>query len=234
MPSIGVVTFVTIDGKREGEVTIQPNHRGNYVIRFDRGFVLERREEDPVLWPKLAELRGRVWAAGMLPEEYQKYVDEGRIKMVEQMPPESSETLPVPPGQKDPISLDLIADGMKMATFNDEYGHRYYQYQSVKDLMERGQHGATGEPVRNVKSYTAKIEGKTRVKFEGKPYDLVVISPGKYQLEDEEGKVIKEYDDTALDTAPLTYIGGGRRKTRRSKKRRASRRAKMRTRRSRS
>jgi hypothetical protein len=230
----GVATFVTIDGKREGEVTIQPNQRGNYEIRFDRGFELERREEDPVLWPKLGEMRGGVWAAGMLPEEFQKYVDERRIKMVEQMPPPSSETLPVPPGQNDPISLNLITDGMKMATFNDEYGHRYYQHQSVNDLVERGHKVFPGQPVRNVKSYTAKIQGKTRVKFEDKPYDLVVISPGKYQLEDDEGKVIKEYDDTALDTAPLTYIGGGRRKTRRSKKRRASRRAKKRTRRSRS
>jgi hypothetical protein len=231
MPPIGVVTFVTADGEREGGVTIKVNPRGKYYIAFDQGFVLTREEEDPVLWPKLAEMKGRVWAAVMSPEEYQKYVDEGRIKVAEQMPPE---TLPVPPGQNDPISRELITDGMKMATFNNEYGHRYYQYDTVEQLMKNGQEGATGEPVRNVKSYTAKIEGKTRVMFEGKPYDLVVISPGKYQLEDDGGKVIKEYDDTDLDTAPLDHVGGGRRKTRRSKKRRASRRAKMRTRRSRS
>jgi len=232
MPPIGVVTFVTIDGKREGEVTIQPTTRGTYLIMFDRGFDLKRQEEDPVLWPKLTEMRGRVWAAGMVREEFQKYVDDGRIKVA--MPPESDETRPVPPGQKDPVSLDLITDGMKMATFNEEDGHRYYQYQTVKELMERGQHGATGEPVRKVKSYTAKIEGKTRVTFEGNPYDLVVISPGKYQLEDDKRKVIKEYDDTTLDEANLNLVGGGHRKSRRVKKRHVSRRAKKHTRRSRS
>ena len=233
MLPIGVVTFVMMNGKK-GEVTIKRNPIGNYTMAFDRGFTLEREEDDPALWnTSMTETANGFWMIGMTPKDYQKYVDEGRIEVAEQMPPESDEIRPVPPGQKDPVSLDLITDGMKMATFNDEYGHRYYQYDTVKQLMDRGQHSVTGEPVRKVKSYTAKIEGKTRVTFKGKPYDLVVISPGKYQLEDDTGAVIKEYDDTALDTAPLAY-GGGRRKTRRSKKRRASRRAKTRTRRSRS
>jgi hypothetical protein len=236
MLPIGVVTFVTMDRQREGEVTVGPwrTNIGKYAIMFDRGFELKHREEDPALWGNLTET-SRVWGAVLSLEDYQKYVDEGRIKEAEQMPPESDETKPVPPGQTDPISLNLITDGMEMATFNNEYGHRYYEYQTVGKLMERGLPGAAGEPVRKVKSYTAKIEGKTRVTFEGKPYDLVVISPGKYQLEDYKGTAVKEYNDTTLDTAPLTYIGGGRRrKSRRSKKRRASRRAKKHTRRSRS
>ena len=233
MIQTGVVTFVTMDRKREGEVTIKVNPRGKYYIAFDQGFELTHEEEDPILWDKQFEAEN-VLVAGISLEDYNKYVADGRIKVAEQMPPESDEIRSVPPGQTDPVSLEPITHGMKMATFNNEYGHRYYQYDTVKQMMENGQKGATGEPVRKVESYTAKIEGKTRVMFEGKRYDLVVISPGKYHLENDEGRVVKEYDDTTLDTAPLDHVGGGRRKSRRSKKRHASRRAKRRTRRSRS
>ena len=230
MIQTGVVTFVTMDRKREGEVTIGRARNGKYYIAFDRGFDLTRKEEDPMLWDELFEA-GNVLNVIISLEDYNKYVADGRIKVANE---KHVMTWTVPPGQKDPISLDLITEGMKMATFNDEYGRRYYQYDTVKALIKNGQKGATGEPVRNVKYYTARIEGKTRVKFEGKPYDLVVISPGKYQLENDEGRVVKEYDDTTLDTAPLDHVGGGRRKSRRSKKRHASRRAKKHTRRSRS
>ena len=230
MIQTGVVTFVTMDRKRVGEVTIKKTRNGYYYIAFDRGFVLSPKERDEM---EVVEV-DNVGNADLTLEDYNKYLADGRIKVAEQMPPESDEIRSVPPGQTDPVSLEPITHGMKMATFNNEYGHRYYQYDTVKQMMENGQKGATGEPVRKVESYTAKIEGKTRVMFEGKRYDLVVISPGKYHLENDEGRVVKEYDDTTLDTAPLDHVGGGRRKSRRSKKRHASRRAKRRTRRSRS
>jgi hypothetical protein len=169
-------------------------------------------------------------------EQYDGYIKDGTVILPVAMPPPSDEKMVVLPGQKDPISYEPIIDDMKMATFNGEYNkHRYYQYETVKSLIENRSRTATGEDINpaTVKTYTAKIEGKTRVKFEGKPYDLVVISPGKYKLEDDSGNTVKEYDNSTLENAPLDHVGG-RRKTRRSKKRRATRRAKGRTRRSRS
>jgi hypothetical protein len=169
--------------------------------------------------------------------EYDTLVKNGTLILPLVMPPPSDDKMAVLPGQRDPISLELIIEDMKMATFNDEYNrHRYYQYETVKSLIENGSRTATGEELNptTVKSYTAKIEGKTRVNFEGKQYDLVAVSPGKYQLEDDSGNTVKQYDNSTLENAPLDHIGGRRRKTRRSKKRRASRRAKGRTRRPRS
>lgn len=144
------------------------------------------------------------------------------------------ETRTVPPGQRDPVSLEIITDGMEMADFNKEYGHRYYQHSTVKRLLKGGLPGATGEMVSDVKPYIAKIEGTTKVTLNGEKYDLVAISPHAYHLENAKGEVIKEYDDTTLDEANLNLVGGGRRKSRRVKKRHASRRAKRRTRRSKS
>jgi len=146
------------------------------------------------------------------------------------------ETRTVPPGQEDPISYVLITDGMPMATFNDEFNQkRYYQRTTVDGYSDTAR-TPDGTPMKRetVQYYTAKVEGKTRVKHNGKLYDLVAVSPHEYHLEDDKGEVIKEYDDDTLDKARLEKVGGRRRKSRRVKKRHASRRAKKHTRRSKS
>jgi len=207
------------------KVNAKTRYRKSWIIYFDRG---DRMEDDEIPNDHYSETSDGSQFLYYTGLEYDTLVKNGTLILPLVMPPPSDDKMAVLPGQRDPISLEPIIDDMKMATFNDEYNnHRYYQYETVKSLIENGSRTATGEELNptTVKSYTAKIEGKTRVKFEGKQYDLVAVSPGKYQLEDDSGNTVKQYDNSTLENAPLDHIGGRRRKTRRSKKRRATRRA---------
>lgn len=215
-------------------VNVNTRDGETWMIYFDRG---DEMTDDEFPDNHYSETSDGIQFLYYTKVQYGELLKDGTVILPVAMPPPSDDKMAVLPGQKDPISYEPIIDDMKMATFNDEYNkHRYYQYETVESLIKNGSRSVTGEGINpaTVKSYTAKIEGRTRVKFEGNPYDLVVISPGKYHLEDDSGKTVREYDNDTLKDEDLEHVGGGRRKTRRSKKRRATRRAKKRTRRSRS
>jgi hypothetical protein len=147
----------------------------------------------------------------------------------------------VPPGMVDPISLNVITDDMLISDFTSvevekpesTFG-RYYETDTVDDLSSRNLPGVTGKKIdanKPITKYKAVIEGTTRVKKDGKEYNLVKIDKDTYALEDEAKARIKTYTDEQLkDAIPneielATSKGGRRRKTRRRRHQRKTRRS---------